>query len=264
MKIQVWQWPLNNCIDYLWREDPKLDEYLLSSYGFPFISSDLKVNNVKKNNLINGLFATLLIASPLASADQQYPAADFQPQVIFQDNDLIAKSGQESKPGVKETSTEADAKYPAANFEPQVVYSDPDYKPSAVASSKAVKSEAVIESAAGSIETTETVAPKEESQSTYLVGLIALALVGGFLFKSQFKCNGKKSTASATPAPVAKGGLTGVARYLNKVSGTGVSRYLEKQVKSAPATGVAKYLAKQVTVAKATATGVEKYMRNRG
>lgn len=224
---------------------------------------------MKKNNLINGLFATLLIASPLASADQQYPAADFQPQVIFQDNDLIAKGGQESKASVKEDAdTEADAKYPAANFQPQVVYSDPDYKPSATVSSKSVNAEPVVENAAESVEKTGAVVPKEDSQSTYLVGLLALALVGGFLFKGQIKCSSKKSAASAAPAPVAKGGLTGVARYLNKVSGTGVSRYLEKQVKAAPATGVAKYLAKQVTVAKATATGaatgVEKYMRNRG
>lgn len=225
---------------------------------------------MKKNNLINGLFATLLIASPLVNADQQYPAADFQPQVIFQDNDLIAKGGQESKSAVKEaaaaSSVETDAKYPAANFQPQVVYSDPDYKPSA-AVSKSSKSEAVVEnvSTAASIEPTKPVTVKEESQSTYLVGLIALALVGGFLFKGQVKCGAKKSTASPAPAPVAKGGLTGVARYLNKVSGTGVSRYLEKQVKAAPATGVAKYIAKQVTVAKTgAATGVEKYMRNRG
>jgi hypothetical protein len=243
--------------------------------GPPSISSDLKVNNVKKNNLINGLFATLLIASPLAGADQKYPAADFQPQVVFQDNDLIAKSGSASKPAAKvaeaSASNEVDAKYPAANFQPQVVYSDPNYKPGAVASAKASKSESVSESAAVEtpIESTSVAAAaKEESQSTYLIGLIALGLVGGFLFKGQTKCSGKKAAASPAPAPVAKGGLTGVSRYLNKVSGTGVSRYLEKQVKAAPSTGVAKYLAKQVTVAKSTAagaaTGVEKYMRNRG
>jgi hypothetical protein len=56
---------------------------------------------------------------------------------------------------------------------------------------------------------------------------------------------------------------------LNKVSGTGVSRYLDKHVKSASAaTGVAKYLAKQTvspkTTAAKSATGVEKYMRDRG
>lgn len=228
---------------------------------------------MKKNNLINGLFATLLIASPLAGADQKYPAADFQPQVVFQDDDLIAKSGSASKPAAKAAeapaSNEVDAKYPAANFQPQVVYSDPNYKPGAAAPAKVSKSEIVSESVEASVESTSVAAAaKEESQSTYLIGLIALGLVGGFLFKGQTKCSGKKAAASPAPAPAAKGSLTGVARYLNKVSGTGVSRYLEKQVKAAPSTGVAKYLAKQVTVAKSTAagaaTGVEKYMRNRG
>jgi len=56
---------------------------------------------------------------------------------------------------------------------------------------------------------------------------------------------------------------------LNKVSGTGVSRYLEKQVKTtSSATGVAKYLAKKALSAKSSTndavTGVEKYMRDRG
>lgn len=67
--------------------------------------------------------------------------------------------------------------------------------------------------------------------------------------------------------------MTGVAKYLNRISGTGVSRYLEKQQKSSPAasaaaTGVAKYMAKQAESTKTAATeaktGVEKYMRNRG
>ncbi|MDD5272989.1 MAG: hypothetical protein PHU14_09750 [Methylovulum sp.] len=231
---------------------------------------------MKKNNLINGLFATLLIASPLAGADQKYPAADFQPQVVFQDSDYIAKnSPAKAAPAAKvaqeSASDEVDSKYPAANFKPQVVYSDPNYKPSASSASVAVP--AAASEASVAIENTSVAeTAKAESQSNYLIGLIGLGLVGAFLFKSQFKCSGKKAAAPVAPtAPAAKGALTGVARYLNKVSGTGVSRYLEKQVKStahSPSTGVAKYIAKQVSVAKSTAagaaTGVEKYMRNRG
>jgi hypothetical protein len=243
------------------------------------IPSDLKVNNVKKNNLINGLFATLLIASPLAGADQKYPAADFQPQVVYQDSDLIAKSGKAS--GKAEPAAapahEVDAKYPAADFQPQVIYSDPNYKPAASASKAAAavaaSKNAVADSEPAAASTELAASAKEESKSTYLIGLIALGLVGIFLVKGQFKC--PKKAAQDKPAPAAapanKGALTGVARYLNKVSGTGVSRYLEKQVKTATntsSTGVAKYIAKQVSVAKNTATGaatgVEKYMRNRG
>lgn len=241
------------------------------------IPSDLKVNNVKKNNLINGLFATLLIASPLAGADQKYPAADFQPQVVYQDSDLIAKSGKAS--GKAEPAAapahEVDAKYPAANFQPQVVYSDPNYKPGASAPKAAAAVAASKKEVADSEPAASTelaASAKEESQSTYLIGLIALGLVGAFLFKGQGKCASKSAQDKAAPAaPANKGALTGVARYLNKVSGTGVSRYLEKQVKTATSTsstGVAKYIAKQVSVAKSTATGaatgVEKYMRNRG
>jgi len=229
---------------------------------------------VKKNNLINGLFATLLIASPIVGADQKYPAADFEPQVVYQDSDYIAKNNQSSKMDEQAASSEskADPKYPAANFEPQVVYSDPNYKPNAAPSvslSTTSNSDSTEISTNPTSENVAEVPAKTESQSKYLIGLIALGLVGAFLFKNQFKCGSKKTENKVSPVPVNKGGLTGVARYLNKASGTGVSRYLEKQVKSVSAsTGVAKYIAKQVLVAKSTAagaaTGVEKYMRNRG
>jgi hypothetical protein len=53
------------------------------------------VNNVKKNNLTRGAIALLLLASTAAGADQQYPAADFQPEVVYQDSDYIAKIVQQ-------------------------------------------------------------------------------------------------------------------------------------------------------------------------
>ena len=115
----------------------------------------------------------------------------------------------------------------------------------------------------------ESAVNKAESTPNYLIGLIALVLVGVFLLKNQFKCGAKKTESKAPVQVKSTYGLTGVARYLNRSSGTGVSRYLDKQVKSAAsATGVAKYMAKQALSAKTTAaeaaTGVEKYMRNRG
>lgn len=228
---------------------------------------------MKKNNLTNSLFVALLLSSPLAGAEAKYPAADFQPQVVFQDNDYIEKNSRSegtsaSKQSVANTveSSEVDPKYPAANFQPQVVYSDANYKH--VASSPATapieKDNVVAESVQA-----EAAVKKEESAPNYLIVLVGLALVGAFLLKNQFKSGAKK--AASIPPVQAKNvhGLTGVARYLNRSSGTGVSRYLDKQVKSAAtATGVAKYMAKQALSAKATAaeaaTGVEKYMRNRG
>jgi len=46
---------------------------------------------VKNNNLTNGLFAALLLSSPLVGADSKYPAADFQPTVVYQDSELMQK-----------------------------------------------------------------------------------------------------------------------------------------------------------------------------
>jgi L-fucose mutarotase/ribose pyranase (RbsD/FucU family) len=47
----------------------------------------------------------------LAATDAQYPAANFQPSVIYIDKDVTAQSAK-------------DDKYPAANFQPKVIYSD--------------------------------------------------------------------------------------------------------------------------------------------
>lgn len=46
-----------------------------------------------------------------AAADDKYPAANFEPSVIYIDKDVA-------------TQTPKDDKYPAANFEPKVIYSD--------------------------------------------------------------------------------------------------------------------------------------------
>jgi hypothetical protein len=109
---------------------------------------------------------------------------------------------------------------------------------------------------------------KEESKPIYLIGLAGLVLAGFFLFKKQGKCGAKKAESQVSAKAQSNHGLTGVAKYLNKVSGTGVSRYLEKNVRAVSAkTGVAKYMAKQAASAKTTSvqatTGVEKYMRDR-
>ena len=233
---------------------------------------------MKKNNLTRGAFAVLLLASAAASADQQYPAADFQPEVLYQDSAYIAKNSP-STPATKApasapkaaaneaASHEVDSKFPAANFQPEVLYHDPNYKPSA--SVKAATSKHEV--AANPVETvSEAAAPKEESSlSSYLIGIVVLGLAGFFLKKRSATPVQKKAPAEAAPVKKSYALNTGVAKYLNKVSGTGVSRYLEKSVKSASvATGVAKYLAKQTaspkTTAAKSATGVEKYMRDRG
>jgi hypothetical protein len=103
--------------------------------------------------------------------------------------------------------------------------------------------------------------------SSYMIGLLLLAAAGFYLFKKTSGVTVKNSAPVVARKSYALN--TGVAKYLNKVSGTGVSRYLESNVKSVTlATGVAKYMAKQAVSSKETAsktaTGVDKYMRDRG
>ena len=232
---------------------------------------------MKNNNLTRGAFAVLLLASTVAGADQQYPAADFQPEVLYQDSDYIAKNSPSATTTKAPASTpkatssaaesnEYDSKYPAANFQPEVLYSDPNYKHTKSVKA-AVSKEEVGSTTVESQSVSATAASKKESSmSSYLIGLVILALAGFYFFKNRSTATVQKKA----PAPAKTSyALTGVAKYLNKVSGTGVSRYMEKHVKSGSATtGVAKYMAKQAASPKTTAakaaTGVEKYMRDRG
>jgi hypothetical protein len=258
------------------------------------------VNNVNKNNLTRGAFAALLLASTVAGADQQYPAADFQPEVIYQDSDYIAKNSPSTTANKtsKAASSAAegndvDSKYPAANFQPEVLYHDPNYKPSTSVIKEPVSKEVFGEKSeeigskqvesqiaspvkeevfgskqveSESVSTTAAASKEESSMLTYLIGLVILAAAGFYFFKKQ----GTTTVKKQAPLPARTSStLTGVSKYLNKVSGTGVSRYLEKHVKSPTATtGVAKYMAKKAvsapTTAAKAATGVEKYMRDRG
>ncbi len=64
--------------------------------------------------LIVGILSTPLTASA-NSDDSQYPAANFQPKVIFADDSV--------KPG-NSGQTAFDANYPAASFQPKILYVD--------------------------------------------------------------------------------------------------------------------------------------------
>ncbi|NOT13209.1 MAG: hypothetical protein HOP23_15470 [Methylococcaceae bacterium] len=226
---------------------------------------------MKKKNLKYNLLPVLLLLSSAVGADQKYPAADFQPTVVYQDSDYIAKGGQSSSNVAgrsSETASQAavDPKYPAANFQPKVVYNDPGYQHSATTASTG--SDVQNSSSIANEEVSSGAKVDSDSSSSYLVGLVLFAVVGFILF------NKKTETKSENNSRVYSkdaSGLTGVAKYLNRTSGTGVARYLEKQVKSASSsavTGVAKYMAKQgntdQSIKSEAKTGVEKYMRNRG
>jgi len=229
---------------------------------------------VKKNQVITYLFAMSMMISTSVMADEKYPASDFQPEVVYQDKEYIEKSSSSSVEA--ESTFQVDTKYPAANFEPKIVYSDSSYKHSEASSSaaKTTEPQAAVISESSTVEPVMlTTQEKDSSDMTMLiVGLLVLA-AGFVLFRFKGKFSVCSSASKATYSPDMGGEsqkLTGVARYLNKVSGTGVSRYIEKQAKTSTAvTGVARYVAKQITtqkdqVLKSAATGVEKYMRNRG
>jgi len=84
-----------------------------------------------KKIIITGLLtAGIALCSFTASADEKYPAADFQPKVVFIDQDAAAAASSSSAsastkcagqaPAAKQT--EFDPKYPASSFEPKVLY----------------------------------------------------------------------------------------------------------------------------------------------
>lgn len=225
---------------------------------------------MKKNELTKAVLAALLLASTSVMAESDYPAADFQPKVVYSDAGA-SKSEPAAKPVAVAQATESDANYPATNFQPKVVYSDADYKhssaaPGAAASSaKRASDTAASSSASAANEVIQT--EKAASSDFSFIGLIALAVVGFVVYSK--KSAGKSSASAGSDYTVAAGGATGVEKYLEKMGAnkTGVAKYLEKQTEN-PSTGVAKYMAKQIVkdreAAAARATGVEKYLRDKG
>ncbi|MCL7422487.1 MAG: hypothetical protein M8364_16475 [Methylobacter sp.] len=230
------------------------------------------------NNLTTGVLAALLLASPIAGAETEYPAADFQPKVLYKDAEYKhaeSASAEKSKPATAETA-QPDERYPAATFKPEVVYQDTEYKhtqsapvaPTSKSKPAAPKSVSTEESkSTGAAATTEK--KEEKSMTNYLLGLGAFAVAGLFFFGRKPKAPAEKTYPVYTRDTTS--GLTGVEKYLKEqevASATGVTKYLERQTESeevaeaaTPATGVAKYLDKKE---EESATGVEKYLRNLG
>ena len=218
---------------------------------------------MKKNELTKAVLTALLLASSSVMAASDYPAADFQPKVIYSDS---GAGGSSSAATAAKSAVAADPKFPAANFEPKVVFSDTDYKHSQTAPSASAAKSSVSSAAS---DTTETTAASEQpaSSNNNLIGLLALAVVGFFLYNKKSADKPAVSKVSQVVASVDTG-ATGVEKYLEKqgITKTGVAKYLDKQGAN-PATGVAKYMAKQIVkdreAAAARATGVEKYLRDK-
>ena len=79
---------------------------------------------------IKSSFCTVLALSTLAAgaalaSEDKYPAANFQPSVIFSNPELVAKStsgAATADMAQAAHAVQADPKYPAAYFNPSVIY----------------------------------------------------------------------------------------------------------------------------------------------
>ena len=217
---------------------------------------------MKLRNLTKSVLVALVIVSPLASAETQYPAADFKPEIIKQDADLIAKHAEANK------STTSSAPAESA-------------RPSAATSSKTETVSTAAEPSAKS-EPVAAATKSEESSNLPLILVGAIGAAAAFWFMRKPKSSGASEGAAvapaAQPAASAAPGATGVARYISGNLGdasvpaneTGVARYIRSMpppTPAAPETGVAKYL-KTVVVAETAnstpaakgPTGVAKYI----
>ncbi len=224
---------------------------------------------MKIQKLTNGLIVALVLASPIAGAED-YPAANFEPTVIYNDTDYKHTQSSAVTDNSKAETSKPDAKYPAANFQPEVLFSDADYKHNKSVSVKSAESSTRV---SVSSETAEVATEEAAVESmTTLFGLMALAVVGFVLFKKKSGICPKKAakaTSRVASSNSDAAGETGVARYLNKNMPqlSSVAKYLENKEKT-PVSGVSKYVARKVIAAKVAAksktTGVEKYLRNKG
>ena len=87
---------------------------------------------MKNTQLTHGLLIALLLGTSVASA-QDYPAANFQPKVLYQDPSIAATAPVaagstsapcDSKEAKAAVQAEVDPKYPAASFQPKVIFSN--------------------------------------------------------------------------------------------------------------------------------------------
>lgn len=206
---------------------------------------------VNKNTLTKTIFAVLMFASTLAVAEE-YPATNYQPTVLFHDEAANSKAKQNQPKAVAAPAKAATASAPAA-------------------------------SSIDRIDTASAPASESGGSNGLLFILLGAGAAGFFLFKNKSSAQSTSSSAYNRDP----NGLSGVARYLKSLeqsNGTGVARYIDKQVAAAKAqaeaaaeaariaaesTGVAKYIKQNASEPKATqvsedtATGVAKYLRDR-
>ncbi len=221
---------------------------------------------MKVSNLTNSLLVLLLFSVTAVEAENKYPATDFQPKVVYQDSNYKHSGSSAAASTSSRQVSVSDSNYPAANFQPEVLFQDNNYKHTKGSLSNASASEA-----SAAVESSES--SEASSSSNMLLGLMLIA-VAGFLFYKKGNEPGapakRKAAGRKVVAASDAGGASGVARYIESKAGplvSGVAKYLEER-ESVAASGVAKYVAKQKVSARQAeaenASGVEKYLRDRG
>jgi len=263
---------------------------ILKVYG------ELGVNMSKLTNSL--LVVTLLsISVEVIAEDSEYPATDFQPKVLYQDEEYEHSTSSDSAASSSSSSSEekekgevsvADSDYPAANFEPEVLYKDDEYKHTENLTGSA-KSESSSTGSSDSASADDQAESVEDSSMNLIIGLALLAVAGFGFYSKNLKKLGDKASKTTRKSPKAKkkraakkgaakkaetakkatvlaGSESGVAKYLEGKNGnepSGVSKYLDER--DTAFSGVSKYVAKQkITARVASVTGVEKYLKDKG
>lgn len=208
---------------------------------------------MNNKSLMTGLSAALLLASGAAGAQSNYPEP-FEPQVLYQNSDLIATY---------------------ANRKPLAP------APAAVATETA-GSEAIAVTTSGAVPAFS----KEDSPlaQNFPILLVGFGLIGFMVWASKRPAGSPRSGAAApvsaappsidAPAVVGFSGETGVSKFIQKLpvqdlsALSGVGKYLRRLpppvVVEPPISGVARYLKKlpKPPVRPTDESGVSKYLKN--
>lgn len=153
-------------------------------------------------------FAVGFMFAGQALAEGDYPAAYFEPYIVFQAPEVKAEASssneaEASTPTAVETESEASDPYPAAYFEPKVVYQDEGLL-LAVANPPAVKSGAAPAKKSRKAKTEEPASTKiaDKDRGGVPGPLAVLLLAGGAgLYWFTFK---KSDTAGSSDSPAAE------------------------------------------------------------
>jgi hypothetical protein len=170
--------------------------------------------------ILNAFLMGLVLTSFMAKAEE-YPAANFQPKVLYSDADYKAPVSASPSSTAQPSVSVDDPNYPAANFQPKVLYSDESATSSSKSTKvkKGVRKSAPVSSSYSKTTASPSITPqKEESSSlTLLLGLAVLGVAGYFYTqnsKKTAKPTRRRATYKRTVVASSRAGASGVTKYL--------------------------------------------------